>query len=94
MPYNRRAILPLPAEVAAQIKSSTSIPSLGSAVIGLISNSLDAGARKIEVNVDFSKASAAVEDDGLGISPKEFKETGGLGKLYRRNLCYRFDSSF
>lgn len=89
MPDSSRTILPLPSEVAAQIKSSISIPSLTSAVIGLISNSLDAEAHKIDVSVDFSKGAATVEDDGLGISPKEFTEAGGLGKLHRE-LAERF----
>ena len=79
----KQSILPLPAGVAAQIKSSATIPSLASVVIGLISNALDAKACKIEISVDFGKGTASVEDDGLGIPPKEFAETGGLGKLYR-----------
>lgn len=76
-------ILPLPPEVAAQIKSSTAIPSLNSVVIGLVENCLDAGARKIHVNVDFRRGACIVEDDGYGIPPVEFSESGGLGKPYR-----------
>lgn len=83
-----RSILPLPPEVAAQIKSSTSIPSLGSVVLGLVANSLDAGASKIDVDLDFSRGAATVEDDGLGIPPQEFRDTGGLGKLHREILHY------
>ncbi len=79
-------ISPLPAEVAAQIKSSTAITSLGGVIIGLIENSLDAGARKIEASVDFRRGGCIVEDDGKGISPLEFSESGGLGKRYRM-LC-------
>ena len=76
-------ILPLPAEVAAQIKSSTTITSLNSVVIGLVKNSLDAEARRIEVSVDFRRGGCIVEDDGNGIPPIEFSEKGGLGKPYR-----------
>ncbi len=83
MENTTRSILPLPPQVAAQIVSSTSIPSLTSVVLGLISNSLDAGACKIDVNVDFSRGAASVEDDGVGIPPKEFTDSGGLGKIYR-----------
>jgi hypothetical protein len=75
-------ILPLPVEVAAQLKSSTAIPSLNSVVVGLAENALDASARKIEVIVDFRRGSCSVEDDGCGILPIEFSETGGLGKPY------------
>ena len=83
MPEVTSPILPLPQEVAAQIKSSTSITSVTSAVLGLLANSLDAGARKVDITVDFSRGIASVEDDGEGIPPKEFGETGGLGKAYR-----------
>ncbi|KAF1983055.1 hypothetical protein K402DRAFT_456882 [Aulographum hederae CBS 113979] len=72
----------LPAEVIAQIKSSTIITSLGEVIVNLVKNSLDAGASKIEVQVDYRRGGCIVEDDGLGVPPSEFKEEGGLGKLY------------
>ena len=75
-------IRPLPVEVAAQFKSSTSIPSHDCVVVGLVQNALDASAVKIEVCVDFRRGFSSVEDDGCGIPPIEFSETGGLGKLY------------
>lgn len=77
------SILPLPPEVAAQINSSTTITSLSIVVLGLLANSLDAGARRVEINVDLRRGAASVEDDGIGIPPKEFGEYGGLGKPYR-----------
>lgn len=80
-------ILPLPAEVAAQIKSSNTISSLNHAVYGLLENSLDAGARKIDISVDFLRGACTVEDDGHGIAPTEFSVNGGLGKLYRELYC-------
>ncbi|KAL2041203.1 hypothetical protein N7G274_006148 [Stereocaulon virgatum] len=82
MPDNSSSILPLPPEVIAQIKSSTAIPSLASVVFGLLANSLDAKANKIDILVDFRRGTASVEDDGQGIPPNEFTETGGLGKPY------------
>ena len=75
-------IQPLPPLVAAQIKSSSAIPSLASVVLGLIANSLDARAQKIYVTVDFSRGATSVEDDGIGIPPNEFCESGGLGRLH------------
>ncbi|KAL8665864.1 MAG: hypothetical protein Q9168_007619 [Polycauliona sp. 1 TL-2023] len=75
-------IRPLPDDVAAQIKSSTTISSLQHVVIELFKNSLDASAHRIDVNIDFSRGSCTVEDDGLGIKPAEFLENGGLGKSY------------
>jgi DNA mismatch repair protein MLH3 len=77
-----QSILPLPNDVVAQIKSSTTITSLDCVVLELLSNSLDAKATKIEATVDFARGGCIVEDDGLGIPPVEFKDTGGLGKLY------------
>ena len=73
-------ILPLPVEVAAQLKSSTAISSQECVVVGLVENALDASASRIDVSVDFQRGSCSVEDDGCGIPPIEFSETGGLGK--------------
>ncbi|KAL8832261.1 MAG: hypothetical protein Q9170_004949 [Blastenia crenularia] len=76
------AIRPLPEEVVAQIKSSTTILSLEDVVIGLLKNALDAEAGRIDVSVDFGRGNCTVEDDGWGISPAEFLENGGLGRIY------------
>jgi DNA mismatch repair protein MLH3 len=76
------AILPLPEEVVAQIKSATAIASLTGVVLELLKNALDAGASKIDATVDFGRGGCSVEDNGLGIPPLEFREEGGLGKLY------------
>lgn len=86
MENTTRSILPLPPHVAAQIASSISIPSLASVVLGLIANSLDAEASKIDISVDFSRGVASVEDNGVGIPPKEFSDSGGLGKTFRE-IC-------
>lgn len=83
MPQAVSPILPLPANVAAHINSSAAITSLCGVVIGLVENSLDAGATKIEANVDFRRGACIVEDDGHGISPSEFSDYGGLGKPHR-----------
>lgn len=77
-----RSILPLPEHVIAQIKSATAIVSLTGVVLELLKNALDAKATRIEAAVDFARGGCSVEDDGLGISPLEFREEGGLGKLY------------
>jgi hypothetical protein len=86
-------ILPLPTEVIAQIKSSVTITSLTFAILGLVQNSLDAQAKKINIDVDFRRGGCIVEDDGLGILPTEFDENGGLGKLYRRTMAVVFVSN-
>lgn len=79
------SIQQLPEDVVAQIKSSTSITSLNGVVSGLIKNSLDAGATKITVSVDYVKGNCSVEDNGSGILPAEFASTGGLGKPHCKN---------
>ncbi|KAL8849991.1 MAG: hypothetical protein Q9221_005097 [Calogaya cf. arnoldii] len=76
------AIRPLPDDVAAQIKSSTTISSLEHVIIELFKNSLDAWSNKIEIDVDFVRGACTVEDNGLGIKPAEFLDDGGLGKAY------------
>ncbi|RDW60652.1 hypothetical protein BP6252_12035 [Coleophoma cylindrospora] len=76
------SIQPLPADVIAQIKSSTTIVNLNQVVIGLVKNSLDSSSTKIDITVDYTRGSCAVEDDGHGIQPSEFQEQGGLGRLH------------
>lgn len=83
MPQAIAPILPLPVDVAAQINASAAITSLCGVVIGLVENSLDAEATKIEANVDFRRGTCIVEDDGHGIAPSEFSHSGGLGKPHR-----------
>ncbi|KAF1946157.1 DNA mismatch repair protein [Clathrospora elynae] len=89
-----RCILPLPEEVVAKIKSSTAIVSLTGVALELLKNSLDAKATKIEATVDFARGGCTVEDDGLGISPLEFSEEGGLGKLYCTSKYHASDVLF
>ncbi|KFX96956.1 hypothetical protein V490_03050 [Pseudogymnoascus sp. VKM F-3557] len=76
------AIAPLPPDVVAQLKSSVSITSVNGVIIQLLKNSLDAFARKVDVQVDYGRGSCIVEDDGLGIAPAEFQPNGGLAKLH------------
>lgn len=88
MSTGNAAIQRLPEEVAAQIKSSATLTSLEDVIVGLLKNSLDAGSRRIDISVDFSRGACTVEDDGCGITPEEFLETGGLGKAFRTlGLC-------
>ncbi len=82
----------LPPEVIAQIKSSTTILNLNGVADELVKNSLDAGATRIEITVDYGRGGCSVEDDGLGIDPFEFSEKGGLGKLYRWSLYLSISS--
>ena len=82
MPSTGSPILPLPPEAVAQIKSSATITSLNGVVLGLLSNSLDSGAVKVEIDVNFRRGDCTVEDDGSGIPPAEFRGDGGLGKMY------------
>ena len=62
---------------------------MNDAVLGLLCNALDAGARGIHLDVDYRRRSCAVEDDGSGIAPAEFKVDGGLLKLYRKSNHFR-----
>lgn len=82
------SIKQLPSDVVARIESSAAIASLNIVILGLLKNSLDAGAQHTRVVVDYSKGSCSVIDDGLGIPPSEFQRGGGLGKLH----CGRFIS--
>lgn len=87
------SIRQLPEDVVDRLKSSVVITSLNGVVCGLLKNSLDAGATKINITVDYGRGNCTLEDNGIGISPEEFKEGGGLGKLHRKptwallNMC-------
>lgn len=83
MDQRASSIRALPPDVVAQIKSSTLITNLTGVISELLKNSLDAEARTITIKVDFHKGGCTVEDDGYGIPPKEFQESGGIGKLHR-----------
>ncbi|KAM3563341.1 hypothetical protein ARSEF4850_002358 [Beauveria asiatica] len=74
------SIRPLPKDVIEKITASSSIVSLNGAVCGLVRNSLDAGARKVNIVLDYVRGNCTVEDDGEGISAEEFSVTGGLAK--------------
>lgn len=76
------SIKPLPGDVVAQIKSSTIITSLNGVAYGLVQNSLDAQASRINLSIDYRRGNSTVEDNGQGIPPLDFHEGGGLGKLY------------
>lgn len=84
------SIQPLPPNVIAQIKSSSTITSLNGVICELVKNSLDASCSKIDVVVDYSRGSCIVEDNGSGILPSEFAEDGGLGKLYRMSTLFSY----
>ncbi|KAI9884574.1 MAG: hypothetical protein M1823_003646 [Watsoniomyces obsoletus] len=75
-------IVPLPEQARSQIQSSSKIRSVNDVVLGLLENSLDAGASKIHVEADYARRGCTIEDNGLGIPVAEFREDGGLGKLY------------
>ncbi|KAI8687664.1 MutL-C domain-containing protein [Fusarium keratoplasticum] len=72
----------LPQDVVDKIKSSVNITSLNGVACGLLANSLDAGAFKVNISIDYGRGNCTVEDDGSGIPPDEFKDAGGLGKLH------------
>lgn len=77
-------ILPLAIDVVTQIRSTSAIVSLEDAVVGLLHNSLDAGASKIHVLVTFGRGGCTVEDNGSGISSANFAASGRLGQMHCR----------
>ncbi|KAG8164009.1 hypothetical protein KVR01_005927 [Diaporthe batatas] len=76
------SIKPLPTDVVAQIKSSVVITSLNNVICGLITNSLDAEATRINLTVDYARGNCSIEDNGIGLPPSEFRDDGGLGHLH------------
>lgn len=76
------AILPLPPQVAAQIRSSAAVTTLHDVVLQLLCNSIDAQSILVDISVDFARGSCVVGDDGGGIPAAEFGPDGGLGKPF------------
>ncbi|KAF4589823.1 DNA mismatch repair protein [Ophiocordyceps camponoti-floridani] len=72
----------LPDHVVDKLRASAAIKSLNGVVCGLIKNSLDGGAARALIRLDYARGNCSVEDDGQGIEPSEFREDGGLGKLH------------
>ncbi|PFH60264.1 hypothetical protein XA68_11251 [Ophiocordyceps unilateralis] len=72
----------LPDHVVEKLQSSAAITSLNGVVCGLLKNSLDGGAVRVLIRLDYARGNCSVEDDGLGIEPYEFREDGGLIKLH------------
>ncbi|KAL4978119.1 hypothetical protein BDW66DRAFT_131036 [Aspergillus desertorum] len=79
---NGHKIQLLPHDVAAKLKSSTSITHLNGVILELVKNALDASAQCVFVTVDYGRGGCVVEDDGDGIAPAEFEVNGGLGKAH------------
>lgn len=77
------SIQPLPPNIIAQIKSSTSITSLNGVILELLKNSLDARTANTDITVEYGRGGCIVEDDGEGILPSEFLNSGSLGKPHR-----------
>lgn len=81
------SIRQLPQDVVDKLKSGVVITSLQHVAAGLLKNSLDAGATKVNITVDFTRGNCTIEDNGTGIEPREFEETGGIGKFNRECSC-------
>lgn len=77
-----RRILPLSPEAVSQIRSSRHITSLQEVIARLLENSLDAGATRVDISVDWKRGACLVSDNGVGIPCSEFAEDGGLGRMY------------
>ncbi|KAK1994360.1 hypothetical protein LX36DRAFT_683717 [Colletotrichum falcatum] len=94
------SIKPLPEDVIRRMRSSATVTSINHVVCALVKNSLDAGASRLNITVDYSRGNCTVEDNGLGILPAEFRETGGLARLHHtsrhapRHECHGANGSF
>lgn len=67
------AIVELSADVRSQLLAQLTIDSLPAAVRELLQNSIDAGAKTIEIRLDLASLSVYARDDGVGIPALELK---------------------
>lgn len=76
------AIRPLGASLAARLVAAPQVPDSALAASELVSNSLDAGARRVVVTLlalGPDDVAFSVEDDGAGIPPDSFAHLGVAG---------------
>jgi len=73
-----RLIAPLPQPTRARLRSSQILTTLAQVISELVQNSIDAGAKHIDVGVDAEGWECWVRDDGHGFSRQD------LGKLEGR----------
>lgn len=60
-------VAPLPAALAAALRSGLAIQTYAQAVVEVVANALDAGCTSVEVTLDASSLSFTVADNGCGI---------------------------
>lgn len=70
--HPQRRIVPLAPALAAKLRSGCTIQSLSQAAEECICNSIDAGARHIQVQLSPRDLSLVVSDDGRGITAESF----------------------
>ena len=66
----------LPAETRSHLRSTQILTCLSQIVSELLQNSLDAGARQVEISVDCEEWSCWVRDDGGGINKHDMNMLG------------------
>ena len=73
------AIKALNSSTRAKLRSTQILTSLPQLVSELLQNSLDAGARQIDIGLDYEEWSCWVKDDGSGISKEGLNTIGSDG---------------
>lgn len=91
MSPQREAIQLLPDATQDRLRSTQILTSLPQIVSELVQNSVDAGARKIEVGVDCTEWMCWVKDDGNGIN-KEGLSVLARGERYHTSKAYNMAS--
>ncbi|KAJ7693965.1 hypothetical protein B0H17DRAFT_1058803 [Mycena rosella] len=88
------AIEPLPAPTRSKLRSTQILTSLSQIVSELLQNSLDAGARAVEIGVDCEEWTCWVRDDGSGMSNDGMAILGGGSESgrYGTSKAYAPDS--
>lgn len=77
MTSNQKKLLkPLPAEIRSVVRSGIAITSISQCVEELVFNSIDAGARTVQVGVNPELFNVRVEDDGRGFREVDLEAVG------------------
>lgn len=86
----------LPTSTRNKLRSTQILSSLPQIVSELLQNSLDAGARQVDIGVDCEEWSCWVRDDGVGFSKEGLSVLGkgsNEGRYGEASVCLVFDST-
>ncbi|CCL98575.1 uncharacterized protein FIBRA_00576 [Fibroporia radiculosa] len=92
-PGSASLIHPLPSETQSKLRSTQILTSFPQIISELVQNSLDAGAKQIDIGVDCEDWACWVRDDGVGIGRDSFDVLAGGSEAGRYGTSKAYSSA-